>query len=145
MNRILVALDGSAREKGVLAASVGLARKLKAKLVLFRAIGMPHDLPAEAYAIAPKDVEALLSDRATKAIEALAKDIPKELIEKVYVHVGTPWDAICRAAKDENVDAIVIGSHGYDTFDRILGTTASKVVNHADRTVIVMRAPSLLE
>jgi nucleotide-binding universal stress UspA family protein len=38
------------------------------------------------------------------------------------------------------VDLIVIGSHGYDALDRLLGTTAAKVVNHADRSVLVVRA-----
>ena len=39
----------------------------------------------------------------------------------------------------ETFDLIVIGSHGYGAIDRVLGTTAAKVVNHADRTVLVVR------
>jgi nucleotide-binding universal stress UspA family protein len=35
---------------------------------------------------------------------------------------------------------IVIGAHGYGIVDRILGTTAGRVVNHADRSVLVVRA-----
>jgi nucleotide-binding universal stress UspA family protein len=34
---------------------------------------------------------------------------------------------------------VVLGSHGYSGFDRILGTTAAKVVNHCDRSVLVVR------
>jgi nucleotide-binding universal stress UspA family protein len=34
---------------------------------------------------------------------------------------------------------IVIGSHDYRLIDRIIGTTAAKVVNHADRPVLVVR------
>ena len=55
------------------------------------------------------------------------------------MHVGIPWDTICSVAKEEDVDLIVIGSHGYDILDRIVGTTAAKVVNHADRSVLVVR------
>ena len=55
------------------------------------------------------------------------------------MHVGVPWDTICTVAKEDNVDLIVIGSHGYDILDRIVGTTAAKVVNHADRSVLVVR------
>jgi nucleotide-binding universal stress UspA family protein len=58
--------------------------------------------------------------------------------------MGSPWDAIVRVAREEDVDAIMIGSHGYEVLDRIIGTTAAKVVNHADRTVIVVRAPERL-
>ena len=40
---------------------------------------------------------------------------------------------------DADFDLIVIGSHGFGTIDRILGTTAAKVVNHAERNVLVVR------
>jgi len=54
--------------------------------------------------------------------------------------MGTAWDAICRVAQEEAVDLIVIGSHGYGALDRFIGTTAAKVVNHADRSVLIVRA-----
>ena len=38
----------------------------------------------------------------------------------------------------------VIGSHGYDTMDKLIGTTAAKVVNHAEVSVLVVRAPERL-
>jgi nucleotide-binding universal stress UspA family protein len=47
-------------------------------------------------------------------------------------------------ATEEDVDLIVIGSHGYHDADRVLGTTAAKVVNHADHSVLVVRAPERL-
>jgi nucleotide-binding universal stress UspA family protein len=55
------------------------------------------------------------------------------------VAVGTPWQAICEMAKTENVDLIMVGSHGYQGLDRLIGTTAAKIVNHADRSVLVVR------
>ena len=36
---------------------------------------------------------------------------------------------------------IVLCSHGYGGIDRLIGTTASKVVNLADRSVLVVRDP----
>jgi nucleotide-binding universal stress UspA family protein len=43
----------------------------------------------------------------------------------------------------ERLDAalVIIGSHGYGGLDRVIGTTAARVVNHADRTVVVVRPP----
>ena len=52
---------------------------------------------------------------------------------------GTAWDAICREARETNADLIVIGSHGHSRLARMLGTTAAKVVNNADRNVLVVR------
>ena len=144
MKKILVGVDGSAREGAVVEAAVGLARRTGAKLVLFRAIGIPTELPADAYSIPPSEVQALLERRAREAAQALAAKLPSDLVAGVRVHVGSPWQQIDKAAREEDVDLIVIGSHGYDTFDRVLGTTAAKVVNHADRSVLVVRAPERL-
>jgi nucleotide-binding universal stress UspA family protein len=44
-------------------------------------------------------------------------------------------------ARSVEADLIVIGSHGYAGFDRLLGTTAAKVVNHAHCSVLVVREP----
>jgi len=48
-------------------------------------------------------------------------------------------DVICRTARELDADLIVIGSHGYGGIDRVLATTAARVVNHADRSVLVAR------
>ena len=42
-------------------------------------------------------------------------------------------------AEKQHADLIVIGAQGYGILDRIMGTTAAKVVNHADRPVLVVR------
>lgn len=139
MRKILVALDGSKRQADVLRAASSLARKNGAKLVLFRAVGLPDDLPAEAYAVPPNEVPLLLEQRAQKDLAQIEQQLPAELHGGIVVHIGSPWQAIERAAKEQDVDAIVIGSHGFSGLDHVLGTTAAKVVNHADRTVIVVR------
>jgi nucleotide-binding universal stress UspA family protein len=141
MKKILVALDGSPRQEGVLRAACELARRTDAKLVLFRAVTMPRELPPETYLIAEPDLITVLERRATVDLEAIAKGVPAGLLDGLRVAVGSPWDSICRMAKEADTDLIVIGSHGYDTLDRLLGTTAGKVVNHADRAVLVVRAP----
>jgi nucleotide-binding universal stress UspA family protein len=63
-------------------------------------------------------------------------------VESIEVRVGVPWEAICAAARDTGADLIVVGSHGYSTLDRFLGTTAAKVVNHAPCSVLVVRSPT---
>jgi universal stress protein F len=146
MNRILVGLDGSQREQGVLDAAAGLARRTGAKLVLFRSVGLPHEheLPPDAYAMAPADVMKTLEQRARTGLEKAAASLAPALVGGVRVIVGVPWQTIERAAKEENCDLIVIGSHGYDTFDKLIGTTAAKVVNHAEISVLVVRSPERL-
>ena len=56
----------------------------------------------------------------------------------VMVVLGDPWRQILDVARAVDVDLILIGSHRSHLADRILGTVASKVVNHADRDVLVV-------
>jgi nucleotide-binding universal stress UspA family protein len=141
VKRILVALDGSPRAPVVLDAATRLAELTDAGLVLFRAVGIQPDLPPDLFMLADQRLEDALLRKARVGLEQLAAQVPPARIEKVLVGFGTAWDAISRTAREQNADLIVIGSHGYGGLDRVLGTTAAKVVNHADRNVLVVRAP----
>jgi nucleotide-binding universal stress UspA family protein len=141
MKKLLVALDGSPRELGVLNAAVVLARRTSAKLVLFRSVGLLPEVPPEALNVHPEEVPAQLERAARAALEKLAATVPEELRGGCRTAIGTAWQAISEMAAEEEADVVIIGSHGYRGLDRVLGTTAAKVVNHADRSVLVVRAP----
>lgn len=136
---ILVALDTSPRAPAVLAEGVDLAHKLGGRLVLVRGVGIPHDLPAEALNASPNLVPEILERIAREELEQRASSVDPGLVAKVVIHVGIPWEVICRTADEENADLIVIGSHGYSGIDKLLGTTAARVVNHTKRSVLVVR------
>jgi len=139
MDRILVGLDASPRSKAVLDAAIDLARRIGGKLILFRGVGIPVEVPVEAYSMSPASLAQMLEDEAKKYLIAQSAVVPKELLLEVAVGVGTPWQAICHAAHEKKADLIVIGSHGYSGLDKLLGTTAAKVVNHATQSVMVVR------
>lgn len=139
MKSILVALDGSPGQKAVLDTAVTLGGKLGAKLILFHAVAIPVHLPQQALAVPPTDVGGLLSDTARAQLEELARGTPPGLVERIQVEIGTAWRAVCDTAKDDAVDLVVIGSHGYGGIDRLLGTTAAKIVDHAACSVYVVR------
>ncbi len=137
MKRILVGLDASPRAPFVLETAADLGRRLGAKLCLLRSVGLPPVIDQEAAAHGAS-VLGEMEEAAKADLDAHAARLP-ELVEAVHVRVGTPWDAICHEAKELDCDLVVIGSHGYKGLDRILGTTASKVVNHCERSVLVAR------
>ena len=139
MKKILVGLDGSPSQQHVLAAATDMAKRLDAKLVLFRAVGLPAELPSHAYLMKPADVTRTLEHDARENLAASAATLAPGIVDSLHIAVGTPWQAICSAALEYDVDLILIGSHGYDILDRVVGTTAAKVVNHADRSVLVVR------
>jgi nucleotide-binding universal stress UspA family protein len=142
MKRILVCLDASPRAPFILQTASDLAQKTGAKLVLLRSVGLPAEIDQEFYVHAAGSMTDLLVDKAKKDLDLLAKGVPAGLIEGYDVHIGTPWDTICREAKARGCDLVMLGSHGYSGMDRILGTTAAKVVNHCEVSVMVVRSPA---
>jgi len=139
MKKILVALDASERAPQVLAAAIRFAKPLGAKLHLYRSVSIPREIPVDLYIGEGGNLEVLLVQKSQKELLAFAAGVPAELLEGHHVDVATPWDGICRTAKVHGAELIVIGSHGYAGFDRLLGTTAAKVVNHAECSVLVVR------
>jgi nucleotide-binding universal stress UspA family protein len=139
MDRILVGLDASPRSKDVLTAAANLASRAGGKLLLFRAVGVPHEVPVEAYSMSPVEVADLIRKQAQSYLDDLIATLPEAVRLGSIATIGVPWQAICDAAKQHHADLIVIGSHGYSGLDRVIGTTAAKVVNHATCSVLVVR------
>jgi nucleotide-binding universal stress UspA family protein len=139
MKRILVALDRSPRSAQVLQRAAALATSSSAELFLLRAVGLPPELPDDAYRTSPTDLVEVWRNAAAADLERMEGTLEPALVTHVLVRVGTPWSAICDSAREHDVDLIVLGSHGYGALDHVLGTTAAKVVNHADRSVLIVR------
>jgi universal stress protein F len=142
MGDILVALDGSARSAHVIEVAVELARTTRRRLSLFRGFGLPPEIPKELWKQEESSLMDSLRKHASDYLDACARGIPRELLAGTSVGVGVPWQAVCAAAKEIQADLIIVGSHGYGGLDRLLGTTAAKVVNHAECSVLVVRVNS---
>jgi nucleotide-binding universal stress UspA family protein len=140
VKRILVALDSSPRAPMVIGAADQLAALTGATMVVFRAVTVQPDMPRDLLTVTDLSIEEVLLRSARSDLERLTREVSPARLEKLTAEFATPWDGICSAAREERVDLIVIGSHGYGVLDRVLGTTAGKVVNHADRNVLVVRA-----
>jgi nucleotide-binding universal stress UspA family protein len=138
MKRILVALDFSPRAEGVFAAAREVAGWTGAKLVLLNVTGVPVEVPVDAYKMSPGSLVEVLEREAHKRLAEIAAADPS-VVDKSVVRVGAPWRAVCDEARAEQADLVVIGSHGYGPLDRVLGTTAGRIVNHSDVSVMVVR------
>ncbi|HEY3668946.1 MAG TPA: universal stress protein [Polyangiaceae bacterium] len=143
IKRILVGLDGSPREAYVLAAAQELALRFEAQLLLVRAVGLPPEIPAEAWQDPKLSVKQYLEKKAREALEQCALGLPESLRSRyaLEVVVATPWQGLCMSAEAYGAQMIVIGSHGYSGLDHVLGTTAARIVNHAKCSVFVVRPP----
>lgn len=142
MTCILVAVDGSPRSVSVIEAAVDGARARHERIVLFRSIGIPADVPQDLWKATDEPLLEVMRQRADAFLAECARSIPPDLSTSVAreVAVGVPWEAVCEAARRHGADLLVIGSHGYSGLDRLLGTTAAKIVNHAPCNVLVVRA-----
>ena len=108
-----------------------------------RAVAIPPDVPQDFFRTTDAPLLEVLQRSARAYLEQCAAGISPELLapEPVDVTVGVPWDGLCNEAKRRRANLLVIGSHGYGALDRLLGTTAAKVVNHAHCSVLVVREP----
>jgi len=138
---ILVALDGSPRAPAVLAKAIAVASAQGERLVLFRSIGLPADVPQDFWKSTDEPLLDILDHRARAYLAECEAKVPTAIRGATQVVIGSPWQSICETAHQLGCDLIVIGSHGYSGIDRVLGTTAAKVVNHASCSVLVVRAP----
>jgi len=141
MQTIVAALDGSPRAEGVLVSAIAIATAQAARLVLVRSIGLPTDVPQDLWRSTDAPLLVVLEERAQEYLAHCESRVPESVRGGKCVVVGVPWEAICRTAQTLNADLAVIGSHGYGGVDRLLGTTAAKVVNHCTCSVLVHKEP----
>jgi nucleotide-binding universal stress UspA family protein len=84
----------------------------------------------------------------TKLNQELTAHVEKELRAAGFetearVLLGDPGEVLVRLAKDENVQLIVVGSHGRTGLRKLLlGSVANHVVTHAPCGVLVARMPA---
>jgi universal stress protein F len=139
---VLAALDESERAPLVFATAVMMARQHDAQVFLVHVVTAPPDIPPAGHTQA-NGVSSALESEARAKLQALMDGEPAGQLGPPIVVEGNPWRRILDVARDLDVDLIVVGSHRYHGLDRVLGTVAAKVVNHADRNVLVVHDRSL--
>lgn len=137
--KILVGADGSPREPKVLDAAIALAQDRGGKVYLVRAMMVPVSIPTAVWTLQGEDFSQFLVEHGDKELAATADRIPAELRGELITRLGQPADVLVSLAEELDADVVVIGSHGYGGIDRVLGTTAAKVVNRAPCSVLVVR------
>jgi universal stress protein F len=139
MKTIVVGLDTAPGAEIVLRRALELAEATAARLFVVHAVFVPPQLPSTLFQISQAELfERIVSD-ARKTVEALVSKVPRARLAGTSIIVGVAWREICEAAQEYDAATIVIGAHAHGALDRMLGTTAAKVVNHAQRDVLVVK------
>ncbi len=84
------------------------------------------------------------AQKAKAAAEAELRDfvkrrVPDGVVAEHAVALGTIYEEIIEYAKEIGADLIVMGSHRPELKDYLIGPNASRVVRHADCSVLVVR------
>jgi nucleotide-binding universal stress UspA family protein len=144
IKRVLVPIDFSDYSKNSLKYAVSFIKSFDAELFLIYVIEpviYPPDFSMGQIAIPSVDAE--VDKRAFEELENLAKsEIPPDVKCKCIIKTGKPFIEIIDTAKQEDIDLIIIASHGHTGVEHILfGSTAEKVVRKAPCPVLSFREP----
>lgn len=67
---------------------------------------------------------------------------PKKVAVAADVQFGSPESRIVETAEQIGADLIIVGSHGYKQWERLLlGSVSSSVAHHAPCSVLIVRCP----
>ncbi len=135
---ILVGLDGSEREPEVFRHAVELARAIGASLHVCRAVGIPVGLPDAVWSVPMAQLDTELVADAERAVAARVASSPVPVL-RAHVRMGAAADVLHDVATEVGADLVVIGAHGYGVLERVIGTTASKIVHRMPCAVLVSR------
>jgi nucleotide-binding universal stress UspA family protein len=149
--KVLIATDGTkyGDAAGEMAAkfSLGEGDSITVISVVDMAVPLVTDIYG-GYLPDTSELEKYAKDNAASVVEnakaklAAAFDGKKVDISG-EVLFGSPGSRIVETAEQNGADLIIIGSHGYRRWERILlGSVSSSVVHHAPCSVLVVRLPA---
>ena len=144
INKVLVPIDFSDYSKSALRYAVNFAKSFNAEIILIYVVEpviYPPDFSMGQ--IAMPSINTEWDDRAKDELQKLAKsEIIGAVKVKTIIKTGKPFVEIIETAKEENVDLIIIATHGHSGVEHILfGSTAEKVVRKAPCPVLTLREP----
>jgi universal stress protein A len=140
IRKILVPLDFSERSTKALRYATAFARQFRAEILCLHVIDIPYGA-GEAGFVAEMETfrKNMLKETRQRMNTLLARETAG-LASRANVRSGAPYDEITKAAQEEDVDLIVIATHGRTGFSRLfLGSTTERVVRHAHCPVLVVR------
>jgi len=137
---ILIAADFSDLSSQVIERAQELAHRYKSKLSICHII---EDYPIADFVYEPMisidmDMRDAMLNSGKKHIANIATKLTIPT-ENQWIEFGNPSHDIVRLAQENNVNLIVIGSHGRHGIKLLLGSTANAVLHHALCDVLAVR------
>jgi nucleotide-binding universal stress UspA family protein len=147
--KVLLATDGTKQSESAVdiikSLAFGEGDALKVISVVDMAVPLAIDIYA-GYLPSSSEIEAAVKENAEKILDSTIQNLGDYLKEKNVlisseVLHGSPESRIVETAEKMNADLIVVGSHGYNRWERLLlGSVSDSVVHHAPCSVLVVRS-----
>jgi nucleotide-binding universal stress UspA family protein len=147
--KILLAIDGSKSSECVINELKNITLTKDSEIIILSAVEKAAPIVGEPFGGAVFEYEAQIEKQNLEAAREILKDA-KERIEKDFdcyvkteVVLGSPKYAIVEKAKEWQTDLIILGSHGYRLWERVLlGSVSTFVSQHAECSVLISRCPA---
>jgi len=98
------------------------------------------DLPTAMRPYLPEDTESRLAHEAAAGLDAfVAEHVPAGVTAFKHLDTGSIYHCILETAERIGSDLIVMASHRPEMSDYLVGPNASRVVRHANISVLVVR------
>ena len=141
MKRILVPIDFSKYSEEALKVAAQIARKNKSEIILLHLLELPHQ-GGDTMSTGSSIPEIMFYKNA--AIGNLEELMDADYLKGIYVSEATKFEkvteGILEVSKTNQVDLIVMGSHGTSGFEELLiGSNTEKVVRSSDIPVLVVK------
>jgi nucleotide-binding universal stress UspA family protein len=144
IRRILLATDLSEASEGASLQALDLAHDLGSALLIVSVID-PGSLRLPGGRFGTR-VDQVRTRREETAQELVSRGRSAGVHVNFLIWDGDPGESIVEAARSEQVDLVVVGSHGRGSVGRFLiGSVSDYVVRHAHCPVLVVRARASAE
>ncbi len=137
---ILLAADFTDHGNVVAQRAADLANRYQAELSVLHVVDSIPIAESIYGPIIPYDGD--FSSELVKVAEKRLVDIGRQFaipVGRQWVELGSPKLEIIRTANENNIDLIVVGSHGRHGLSLLLGSTANGVLHHAECDVMAVR------
>jgi len=140
-NKILIAIDLDDDYLFVIKKGLELAIVMNAKVILGSIINIYVNYIQPDMATAPIQWDEVYNSQVEYTLQELEKikSQHKQLEIEVYVEKGNSKTDIIEKANKENVDYIVMGTHGRTGISHIfMGSTAEYIIRHSTKPIFVI-------
>ena len=144
-----MATDGTKQSEAAIEITRSLNLGPGDEITVISVVDMALPLSVDIYAgyqPSTEEIENTVKENAQKILETTGNKL-KEIFSETNVSIltelltGSPESRIVEKAEETQADLIIVGSHGYNRWERLLlGSVSDSVIHHAPCSVLVVRS-----